>query len=232
MKKIVVFSGAGISAESGLRTFRDSGGLWENYRIEDVATPQAWERDPQTVLDFYNARREQMKAAMPNAAHKALADLEKCYEVLVITQNVDDLHERGGSSHVLHLHGELAKARSSEHAEWVQPIGESGIRLGDTCPRGSQMRPHIVWFGEDVPLMDQAIAEMAKADVVIAVGSSLSVYPAASLVNWAPPTAVKYLVAPDVETPPSDYYWLRENAAKAVPQIVDELLTQAQPTRE
>ena len=161
VKTIVVLSGAGISAESGLKTFRGDGGLWEGHRVEDVATPEAWARDPALVLEFYNERRRQVRAAQPNAAHKALAALERAYDVHVVTQNVDDLHERAGSSQVLHLHGEILLARSTQDPDYTKHLADADIQLGDTCPLGSQLRPHIVWFGEEVPALEQA----ARADV-------------------------------------------------------------------
>ena len=184
-QRIVVFSGAGVSAESGLRTFRDSDGLWEQYRIEDVATPEAWRKDPATVLHFYDLRRKQVLAARPNAAHEAIAALEQHFEVDVITQNIDDLHERAGSTRVLHLHGEILKARSTADPSLITTINGPSLRLGDLCTLGSQLRPHIVWFGEEVPLMAEATAIMRKADRCIVVGTSLQVYPAAGLVHAA-----------------------------------------------
>ena len=180
-----------MSAPSGLATFRDSNGLWANHRVEDVATPEAWHRDPQLVLDFYNQRRAQACAAEPNAGHRALAELERRYAVVVITQNVDNLHERAGSTRVIHLHGELTKARSTADESLVYDIGAKPIRLGDRCPRGSQLRPHIVWFGEAVPLIEEAADELRDAAKVLVVGTSLQVYPAAGLVSYAPAEAEK-----------------------------------------
>jgi NAD-dependent deacetylase len=187
----VVLSGAGISAPSGLATFRDSGGLWAEHRIEDVATPQAWARNPRLVLEFYNKRRAQACAAQPNAAHRALASLEAEYEVVIVTQNVDDLHERAGSTRVMHLHGELTKARSSVDPRLVLEIGARPIHLGELCPRGSQLRPHIVWFGEAVPMLEEAASQFEGAAKVLVVGTSLQVYPAAGLVDFAPDEAEK-----------------------------------------
>lgn len=180
-KHIVVFTGAGVSAESGLKTFRDSDGLWENYRIEEVATPEAWERNPKLVLEFYNMRRKQCMEAQPNKAHQLIAELEKYYNVSVITQNIDDLHERAGSTNVLHLHGEIMKVRSSVDDNLIYPIKKWNLELGEKCEKGSQLRPHIVWFGEPVPMMEKAIEIVQTADVFIVVGSSLVVYPAAGL---------------------------------------------------
>ena len=182
-KKLVVLSGAGISAESGLRTFRDSDGLWEGYQVTDVATPGAWRRDPQLVLDFYNMRRREVAAAQPNAAHTGLAELEKDYEVTIITQNIDDLHERGGSTRVLHLHGEIFKMRSETDETLVREI-RGDIRLGDLAEDGSQWRPHIVWFEEPVPMISAAIPVVNNADIFVVVGTSLVVYPAAGLVHY------------------------------------------------
>ena len=194
--RIVVLTGAGVSAESGLRTFRDGDGLWEQYRIEDVATPEAWVRDPRLVLRFYDERREQVLNAVPNAAHHAIASLEQKFEVDVVTQNIDDLHERAGSSRVLHLHGEILKARSTVDARVVLPVKGSTIALGDRCPLGSQLRPHIVWFGEAVPLIEDAEQLVAAADRVIIVGTSLQVYPAAGLVNYASRNCPIHLIDP------------------------------------
>ena len=197
-ERIVVFSGAGVSAESGLRTFRDTDGLWEEYRIEDVATPNAWLRDPKTVLDFYDLRRAQVIAAQPNAAHLAIADLERRFEVDVVTQNIDDLHERAGSSRVLHLHGEVLKARSTLDPTLVTHLNGPSLQWGDLCALGSQLRPHIVWFGEEVPLLSKAAALVARADRLLVVGTSLAVYPAAGLIHHAPMGAELVLVDPGI----------------------------------
>jgi NAD-dependent deacetylase len=225
-KKIIVFTGAGISAESGLKTFRDSGGLWEEYKIEDVATPEAWENDPERVLAFYNKRLKQVRAAKPNPAHFAIAALEKKFEVQVITQNIDDLHERAGSKKVLHLHGEIIKSRSSVDSALIYNVKEGGIRTGEKCEKGSQLRPHIVWFGETVPLMEPAARIAASADIFIVVGTSLLVYPAAGLLDFAPVNIPIYLIDPQAET---KYYMkniivTREKAGKAVPELVKNLL--------
>lgn len=195
MKKLVVLTGAGISAESGIRTFRDADGLWEQHRIEDVATPEAWAKNPELVLRFYNQRRAQLFEVQPNTGHQALVSLERDFEVQVITQNVDDLHERAGSSSVLHLHGELRKVRSERYEQIVYPC-ESEINLGDTCERGFQLRPHIVWFGEAVPMLEKA-AEMAmQADIFLIVGTSLQVYPAAGLMMYARQNIPFYYIDP------------------------------------
>lgn len=195
-KKIVVFSGAGMSAESGIKTFRDTGGLWEEYKIEDVATYGAWTRNRKLVLDFYNQRRRQVMAASPNAAHKMVADLQKEFDVQVITQNIDDLHERAGSKNVLHLHGEIMKSRSSEWSELVYDINEWELKEGDLCERGAQLRPHIVWFGEAVPEMVRAEMLAQEADIFITIGTSLNVYPAANLIHVVDASVPKFLIDP------------------------------------
>lgn len=182
--KIAVISGAGISAESGISTFRDNNGLWENHSIEDVATPEGWKKNPQLVLDFYNERRRKLKTAHPNKAHLKLAAWEEYFDISIITQNVDDLHERAGSAKVIHLHGELLKARSSNSPDFIIPQTED-IQLGQCCPQGFQLRPHIVWFGEMVPMIEAAASEVAAADLVVVIGTSLQVYPAAGLVGFA-----------------------------------------------
>ena len=197
MKKIIILTGAGISAESGIRTFRDSDGLWEEHRVEDVATFDAWLRNPALVQNFYNERRKQLYEVEPNAAHYALVELEKKFEVQIITQNVDDLHERAGSSNVLHLHGELKKSRSTSDPELVYEIEGWELKMGDTCEKGSQLRPHIVWFGEEVPMIVPAARLSAKADIFIVIGTSLNVYPAAGLINEAPYASMKYLIDPN-----------------------------------
>jgi NAD-dependent deacetylase len=192
-KKLVVLTGAGISAESGLKTFRDSDGLWEGYNIEDVATPRAWKRNPQQVLEFYNVRRRDVANAQPNAAHIGLAELEKEFDVHIITQNIDDLHERAGSSNVLHLHGEIFKMRSEKRMSPVHEIRED-ILMGQTDNDGGQFRPHIVWFEEPVPMIEMAAEVASLADIFVVVGTSLVVYPAAGLVNYAPHDIPKFIV--------------------------------------
>jgi NAD-dependent deacetylase len=197
-RKLLVFSGAGISAESGLKTFRDSDGLWENYSIEDVATPEAWFKNPKLVLTFYAMRYQQCMAAIPNAAHLHLAELEKTWDVQIITQNIDDLHERAGSKKVLHLHGEIKRVKSDhfqdQYHRYIEK--EEYIQWGDLSPEGHQLRPDIVWFGEMVPKMDEAIMFMQEADVFLVIGTSLQVYPAANLVNDAPKHAEKFIIDP------------------------------------
>lgn len=222
--KIVVLTGAGISAESGLPTFRDMGGLWNRYSITEVASPEAWEANPQLVLDFYNERRKKAVAASPNAAHRALAELENRYEVVVITQNVDDLHERGGSSHVIHVHGELIKARSTADPSLIYEIGGKEISLGDHCEQGAQLRPHIVWFGETIHHYDVAAGHVKNAGKVLVVGTSLSVYPAAGLLTKARASAEKLIVSPDLEEEPATFHWIRGSAVEHVPQIVNRWL--------
>jgi NAD-dependent deacetylase len=196
MKNLVVLTGAGISVESGLQTFRGQGGLWEGYNIEDVATPEAWEHDPRLVLEFYNARRKQLDNVKPNPAHFGLAELERSFNVQIVTQNVDDLHERAGSSNVLHLHGELTKCRCTGNESLLHDMGSEGIKWGEQCKNGHQLRPHIVWFGEEVPKLHEAAYHFAKADIQVVIGTSLKVYPAASLVQFSGKTA-SYVVDPD-----------------------------------
>ena len=198
-KKLVVLTGAGISQESGIKTFRDADGLWNNYRIEEVACPGAWERDPQLVLDFYNMRRKQLYEVEPNDAHYLLAKLEEAYDVQIITQNVDDLHERAGSTRVLHLHGELKKVRSTADPDIVHTLRGWELKLGDLCEKGSQLRPHIVWFGEPVPNIAEATTLVKHADIFLVIGTSLNVYPAAGLIGFVPSRVPKYLVDPETE---------------------------------
>lgn len=228
MSKIVVFTGAGVSAESGLKTFRDSGGLWENYNIQDVATPEAFERDPELVLKFYNMRRKQLCESEPNEAHKAIAELESKYEVQVITQNIDDLHERAGSSNVLHLHGELKKAQSTKDPKLVTEIDGWELNYGDKCDLGSQLRPHVVWFGEAVPNMPKAYKIAERAGLLLVVGTSLSVYPAAGIVDFAPSAIKKYLIDPsDVSVlNVENLEIIKEKASSGVPKLVNQLLSQ------
>ncbi|PBQ32642.1 NAD-dependent protein deacylase [Sphingobacteriaceae bacterium] len=195
-KKLVVFTGAGISAESGIKTFRDSGGLWEEHKIEDVATFDAWTKNQALVLDFYNKRRKQLLEVKPNAAHLLVAELQKQFDVQVITQNVDNLHERAGSKNVLHLHGELMKARSTVDPNLVYDLKTYEIKAGDLCEKGSQLRPHIVWFGELVPAMETANAMAAEADLFVVIGTSLNVYPAAGVINFVSPYVPMWLLDP------------------------------------
>ena len=225
-KKCVVLTGAGISADSGLLTFRDAGGLWEGHKVTDVCTPEALERNPKLVIDFYNQRRLQANAAEPNAAHKALAELEKYYDVHIITQNVDGLHEKAGSSKVLHLHGELNKLRSV--ADENEIIGFTGEQTDDVRDsKGGPMRPHIVFFGEEVPLFPRAAEEMRDAGVVIIVGTSMQVYPAASLIHYAPPDADCYLVDPNPQGVGAGVAVIAERAASGVPKLAEYLIGRA-----
>ena len=232
---LVFFTGAGVSAESGLRTFRDSDGLWEEYRIEDVATPQAFAQDPALVLHFYNLRREQVLKAEPNQAHRAIAELEnhldasgnKRFTVEVVTQNIDDLHERAGSTRVLHLHGEIRKARSTQDPRLVTPINGPHLNLGHRCALGSQLRPHIVWFGEDVPLLSAAAAIVERADILVVVGTSLLVYPAAGLVHHAPVHCPIHVVDPGtVGTDLKRMTHWNEKASLGVPKLADQLIVE------
>ncbi|CAI9677359.1 NAD-dependent deacylase [Elizabethkingia anophelis] len=195
MKKIVVLSGAGISAESGIKTFRDSNGLWENHKIEDVASPEGFARNPELVLEFYNLRRRQLSEVNPNEAHYILAELQKDFDVHIITQNVDDLHERAGSENIIHLHGELKKARPVNDEESIIPW-EGDLNLGDLDENGIQLRPHIVWFGEMVPEMENAATIASTADILLVIGTSLQVYPAASLLNYVPAGCEIFVIDP------------------------------------
>jgi NAD-dependent deacetylase len=196
-KKLVVLSGAGMSQESGLKTFRDMGGLWENYAVEDVASIDGWYRNPELVMDFYNQRRKQLFEAKPNAGHYGIADLEKWFDVSVITQNVDDLHESAGSTKVLHLHGELRKVRSTIDPDLIYTLDGWELKIGDKCEKGSQLRPHIVWFGEAVPAIYDAIPIVENADIVVVIGTSLAVYPAAGVVHYAKPGVPVFVVDPN-----------------------------------
>ncbi len=196
MKKLVVLTGAGVSAESGIATFRDSGGLWEGHRVEDVATPEGWRRNPEKVLEFYNQRRKQAVDVKPNRGHEILAELERYFEVTVITQNVDNLHERAGSSKVVHLHGSLFESRSTKNPALIYPITGWQLKWGDVCKLGSQLRPNIVWFGEAVPMIDIAADIASEADVFLVVGTSMVVYPAAGLIDYVPAHVKKYVVDP------------------------------------
>ncbi|RDC57697.1 NAD-dependent deacylase [Pedobacter chinensis] len=196
MMKLVVLTGAGISAESGLKTFRDSDGLWEGYNVYDVATPEAWERNPELVQAFYNERRKQILAAEPNRAHYTLAELEKNFDVEIITQNIDDLHERAGSSKVTHLHGIITKSQSNRKSDLTYPIKGSEIKMGELCELGTQLRPHVVWFGEAVPMIEVAAKICQQADLFVLIGTSLAVYPAAGLIDFVPSMAPKYIIDP------------------------------------
>lgn len=224
--KIVVLTGAGISAESGIKTFRDSGGLWEGYNIMEVASPEGWAANPELVLEFYNMRRKDALKAQPNEGHKALKELEEHFDVTIVTQNVDDLHEKAGSSKIIHLHGELFKSRSTKSPSKVYDIDGWELKLGNTCQLGSQLRPHIVWFGETVPMLDVAIQEALKADIFMVVGTSLQVYPAASLIDFVKEDASKYVIDPNLPyiSPRSNLTLLGENASTGVPKVVKEII--------
>ncbi len=226
MKKIVVLSGAGISAESGLQTFRASDGLWEQHKVTDIATPEGWEKNPELVLSFYNERRKQARAATPNAAHKALVELEKQFLVTIITQNIDDLHERAGSSSVLHLHGEINQSRSSVDPELIYNIDHWEMKVGEHCEKGSQLRPNIVWFGEDVPMINAAIPIILEADIFMVIGTSLNVYPAAGLVDFVADSAKKYHIDPNglSKDNKEDFHVIAEKAGKVLPALVQSLL--------
>ncbi len=224
MKKVAVLTGAGISAESGIKTFRDAGGLWENHDIMEVASIGGWHKNPALVLEFYNQRRRQLHEVTPNAAHHALVELESRFEVEVITQNVDDLHERAGSKQVLHLHGELFKARSTADERLVYEW-KKDIALGDTCERGSQLRPHIVWFGEAVPMIESAAIKVASADILIVIGTSLQVYPAAGLLDFAHSKTMIYYIDPKPGLRSrGNLSVIPEKATTGVRKVIDELM--------
>jgi|APDOM4702015159_1054818.scaffolds.fasta_scaffold00195_8 NAD-dependent deacetylase len=226
-KKLVVLTGAGISAESGLRTFRDMNGLWEEYNVEDVASPEGWQRDPELVLRFYNERRRQLKNAEPNEGHRILAELEQHFDTIVITQNVDNLHERAGSTNVIHLHGKLTEVRSTQNPNLIY-TAEGDVNLGDKCELGSQLRPNIVWFGEAVPAMELAIDIASDADIFAVVGTSLNVYPAASLYRYAPRETPIYLIDPNNDVTVSSIgnrvTYIHEKASTGVAKMKDILL--------
>ena len=226
MKKLVILTGAGMSSESGIKTFRDSGGLWEEYDVTEVATPGAWSKNRDLVLRFYNERRRQLAGCKPNAGHTGLAALEKYFDVHIITQNIDNLHEQAGSTKILHLHGELIKARSTADPTLIYNIGYKDINPGDTCENGSQLRPHIVWFGEEVPMMDEAINITGNADIFVVVGSSLNVYPAAGLLHYAPAKASLWLIDPkDVAVPVTrKVEVIKEKASTGVAILTKRLL--------
>lgn len=225
MKKLIVLTGAGMSAESGLKTFRDMGGLWEEYDVMQVASTQGWESDPELVLRFYNERRKQLQTAEPNIGHKALVELEDFFEVTIITQNVDNLHERAGSKNVLHLHGILTQVKSTGDPSLVYDIGYKEIKWGDKCEKGYQLRPNIVWFGEAVPAIEPAAYLSSQADIFAVIGTSLNVYPAAGLLNYVPNHAPIYLIDPnDVVAPGSKVEFIKEKAGVGVRKLKDRLI--------
>jgi len=224
MKKLVVLSGAGISAESGIKTFREMGGLWEEYDVMEVASPQAWERNPELVMRFYNERRKKLLVASPNEGHKGLVGLEEYFDVQIITQNVDDLHERAGNKNILHLHGELKKASSTSDPNLVYEIDGWELKLGDKCEEGSQLRPHIVWFGEAVPAIAEAVKICETADIFVVVGTSLNVYPAAGLIDYTPSGIPIFLIDPnDVNTSYKNVNFIKEKASIGVRQLIEIL---------
>jgi len=225
MKKLVVLSGAGISAESGIRTFRESGGLWEEHDVLDVATPMAWAKDPELVLRFYNERRKQLLECEPNEGHKGLAELEKHFDVQIITQNVDNLHERAGSSKILHLHGELKMARSTADPFLRYEVDGWELKMGDKCEKGSQLRPDIVWFGEAVPAIEKAAEIVSTAHVFIIIGTSMNVYPAAGLINHVPETVPIYIIDPSEVSVPgySRIKVIRKKAGEGIEDLIREL---------
>ena len=223
MKRVVVLTGAGISAESGISTFRDSGGLWEQYRIEDVASPEGWIRAPRLVTDFYNQRRKQLLEVSPNYGHKGLVELEKYFDVHIITQNVDNLHERAGSKNIIHLHGELTKVRSERFDNLVYELtpDKYEVKIGDKCERGYQLRPHIVWFGEAVPMLGEAIKLTETADIFVVIGTSLNVYPAASLVHYVPEGKPIYIIDPNsVALNNNNWHYIKKVASEGVKELM------------
>lgn len=226
MKNLVVLTGAGISAESGIPTFRDAGGLWEGYRVEDVASPEGWERNPAMVLDFYNQRRKKALEVKPNRGHEILAELEAHFKVIVVTQNVDDLHERAGSSQVIHLHGNLFESRSTMDESLVYPISGWALNPGDLCEKGSQLRPNIVWFGELVPMIEVAAQYAGMADIFLVVGTSLQVYPAAGLLNYVRYDVPKFLVDPNLPAihPRQHLEMVKDKASTGLERLKPKLL--------
>lgn len=225
MRNLVVLSGAGISKESGIPTFRDNDGLWKHYRFEELANPEAWNRNPSLVLDFYNFRRKIVLNAEPNSAHKTLADLENLFKVTIITQNVDDLHERAGSKKIIHLHGEILKARSTADPEIIVELKTEELNIGDLCPLGSQLRPHIVWFGEPVPNIEIASKIIAEAEIFIVIGTSLKVYPAANLIYFANKNCNKYLIDPsDDFSLPKDFVHIKATAVEEMKIFKEKFL--------
>jgi NAD-dependent deacetylase len=225
-KSLVVLSGSGISAESGIPTFRDSGGLWEGHRVEDVATPEGWQKDRALVLDFYNQRRKKALEVKPNRGHEVLVELEEFFEVTIVTQNVDNLHERAGSSNVIHLHGSLFESRSTLDENLVYPINGWALNVGDKCERGSQLRPNIVWFGEAVPLMEKAAHLASRCDIFVVVGTSMVVYPAAGLVDYAPRNIPKFIVDPGIPEVRSypNLTFIQEKASTGMEKLMVKLL--------
>lgn len=223
--QITVLTGAGISAESGIPTFRGAGGLWEGFRVEDVASPEGWMRDQKMVLQFYNERRKAVKKANPNKAHFDLAALQEHHQVQIITQNIDDLHERAGSKNILHLHGEIFKSRSVKNEDIIFDCNDD-INLGDLAPDGGQLRPHIVWFGEQVPMLEKAITLTEKSDILVIIGTSMVVYPAASLLHYAPYDIPVYIINPEIPdmNKKSNFHFIRKNATEGVEELIRDVL--------
>lgn len=226
MQKLVVLSGAGISQESGIPTFRDANGLWEGYRVEDVASPEGWQKNPGVVLDFYNQRRKRAREVKPNRGHEVIAELQEHFDVVVVTQNVDDLHERAGSKNVIHLHGSLFEARSTVDETLVYPISGWELNIGDTCEKGSQLRPNIVWFGEMVPLIEVGAHHASQSDIFLVVGTSMVVYPAAGLIDYVLYDAIKYIVDPNAPSLShiQGVRTFREKASTGLEKVKQELL--------
>lgn len=223
MKKLVVLTGAGMSAESGIKTFRESNGLWEEYNVMDVASIDGWFRNPELVQQFYNQRRKQLETCSPNAGHIGLTSLEQDFELTIITQNVDNLHERAGSKNIIHLHGELTKARSVSNDNLITNIGYNDIKMGDTASDGNQLRPHIVWFGEAVPMFDAAVSITKQADILVIIGTSLNVYPAAGLVNYAKPGVPIFIIDPNDVPGASKYIHIKKGASEGVSELIQKL---------
>lgn len=223
MKKLVVLTGAGMSAESGIKTFRESNGLWEEYNVMDVASIDGWFRNPELVQQFYNQRRKQLETCSPNAGHIGLTSLEQDFELTIITQNVDNLHERAGSKNIIHLHGELTKARSVSNDNLITNIGYNDIKMGDTASDGNQLRPHIVWFGEAVPMFDAAVSITKQADILVIIGTSLNVYPAAGLVNYAKPGVPIFIIDPNDVPCASKYIHIKKGASEGVSELIQKL---------
>lgn len=224
-QKLVVLSGAGISKESGIPTFRDNNGLWKQYRFEDVASPEAWGRNPALVLEFYNSRRKIVRNSKPNYAHIALVELERIFDVIIITQNVDDLHERAGSKNVLHLHSEIMKARSTDNPDIIIDIDSDELNIGDRCPLGSQLRPHIVWFGEPVPNIGKAVEIVQTADIFLVIGTGLQVYPAAGLIHYTPKNCKNFLIDPGTEfLLPENFVHIVSTAVEGMKVLIEKYL--------
>ncbi|RYG11993.1 MAG: NAD-dependent deacylase [Chitinophagaceae bacterium] len=221
-KKLVILTGAGISAESGLKTFRDSDGLWEGYNVMEVATPQAWRRNPELVQQFYNERRKQVLAAVPNTAHRQLVKLEEYFDVYIITQNIDDLHERAGSKNITHLHGIITHSQSDRNASLIYPIEGEELKMGSVCELGAQLRPHVVWFGEAVPMIERAAEICQQADLFMLIGTSLAVYPAAGLIDFVPSAVPKYII--DKKIPAVNHYKNIIRVEKVATEGVDEVV--------